>query len=150
MTNGRSDEFAASELEEGSVAKSVPSRPIEDMDRIARRHPRPQDLAGLVPVDQEDHRCADRFEKDVAAVATVGRAAAGDQIKNPLIAEPFRALAIKAAPLNGKIPKQVGEELRAGQMNVRVGDRHRIPLDPDHDHMSVGLADIVLNDQSVA
>ena len=150
VTNGRRYEFAASELEEGSVAEPVASRPIEDVDRIARGYPRSQDLASLVPVDQEDHGRADRFEKNIPAVAAAGRVAAGDQIKHSLVAEALRALAIKSAPLNGKIPKQAGEELRARQMNVRVGDRHRILLNRDHDHMGVGLTDIVLNDQSFA
>jgi hypothetical protein len=150
VANGRRYEFGASELEEAPVTNSMASRPIEDMHCIARGYPCPQHLAGLVPVDQEDKGCSDRFEKDIATVATIGRTAAGDEIKNSLIAKALCTLAIKPAPLHGKIPKQAGEELGARQMNVRVGEPHRILLDRDHDHMSVGFADIVLNDESLA
>jgi hypothetical protein len=106
VANGRRYEFAASELKETPVTKSMASRPIEDMHGIARGYPCPQHLAGLVPVDQEDQGCADRFEKDIATVATIGRTAAGDEIKNSLVAEALCTLAIKPAPLDRKIPKQ--------------------------------------------
>src|ERR1039458_701696 len=56
VMHGRSNELAPTQFKESSVACSIASRPIEDPDRVALGHPRPQDLAGLVPVNQEDKR----------------------------------------------------------------------------------------------
>ena len=73
------------------------------------------------------------------------RIAAGDEIEHAVVAEALRALAIEPAPLHGEIPEQPDEEFRARQMNVGIGDRHRVGFDRDHDHMRVGLADVVLD-----
>ncbi len=66
VMHGRGDQFAAAQREEAAVAEAMARRPIEHAHRIALGDPGLQDLAGLVPVDQEDQRCADRFEEGVA------------------------------------------------------------------------------------
>ena len=67
VMHGRGHKFAAAQLEEAPVTEAMARRPIEHAHRVALGHPCPQHLAGLVPVDQEDQRCADRFEKVIAA-----------------------------------------------------------------------------------
>ena len=76
--------------------------PIEHVHRIALGNPRLQDLAGLVPVDQEYQRCADRFEEGVAGLIAVGQTAAGDEVEHLIVAQARRAFAFQPAPLHGK------------------------------------------------
>src|SRR5208283_5369158 len=145
IMHGRRYEFAPTQLKESSLACSIASSPIEDADRIAVGHPRPQNLAGLVPVNQEDKGRADRFEKFVAAIAAIGRILTRDEVEHFIVAEARRALALEPAPLNGKIPQQAGEELGTREMYVGIGDRHRLLFDRDYDHMRVGFSNIVLD-----
>src|ERR1035437_5797229 len=114
----RGDKVASTEFKETSVTETIARRPIENTDRVGLGQPRAQNLAGLVPVDQEDKCCADRFEKGLAAFTLIDRIAASDEIEHLTVAEALRALAIKPAPLDRKIPAKAGEEFRTRQMHV--------------------------------
>ena len=83
-------------------------------------------------------------------LAISGRIPARDEIELPVIAKALRSPAFKAAPYNRKIPAEACEKLRTRQMNVRVGDCHRVLFNHDHDHMRVGFSDIVLDREPCA
>ena len=144
VMHGRGDKFAPAEFQETSVTEPIARRPIQHTHRVGLGQPCAQDFASLVPVDQEDKRCADRFKKALAALAPFDRIAARDEIEH-LTVKAFRIFAIKPAPLNRKILKEPGEKFGTCQMHVGVCDCHRIRLNADHDHMRVGLADVILN-----
>ena len=76
-----------------------------------------EELARPVPIDQEDERRPDRFEKSVAKV--ISGVPASDEIERTIVTEPLGTLAIEPAPLNGKIPQQTDKELRPRQMPRR-------------------------------
>src|SRR5271166_1597032 len=127
------------------MAEPLVSRPFEDANCIAFGHPRPQHLASLVPVNQENKRCAERFKKGIAASSAVSLIAAGDEIEYSVVTEALSALAIKSAPLNGETLEQTGKEFCAREMNIRVCHRYCIRFDRYNDHMRVSLSDIVLD-----
>ena len=150
VTHRRCHQLRAAKLQEAAVADAMACRPFEDADRIGVGYPLPQHLAGLVPVDQEDQRCTDGFEKGVAALAAVERIAAGDQIESGVIGQGRRALALEPAPLHRDVAEQSGEELGARQMIVRIDDGHRVGFDGDDHDMGIGFSDVVLNRQPPA
>ena len=135
-THGRRNQLATAQLEQAAVTNSVACRPVEHVDRATFGDPGLQKLARPVPVDQEDERSPDRFEKGVAAV--ISGVAASDEIERPIVTEPLGTLAVEPAPLNGKIPQQTHKELRPRQMHISIGHRHRVDFDSDHHHMGVG------------
>ena len=145
VMHGRRHQFAAAEFEEAAVTEAVARRPIEHAHGVGFRYPLAQHLARFVPVDQENERGADRREEVVARLGIAAAEAAGDQIEHAVVAEAFRALAVEPAPFDGEIAEQAGEEFRAHQMHVGIGDGHRVRLDRDHHHMRVGFADVVLD-----
>src|SRR5208282_6025028 len=145
MMNRRRHQFGTAKLQQSPVTDTMACRPFEDADRIGIGYPLPQDFAGLVPVDQEDKRCTDGFEKCIAANVAVEWTTAGDQIESAVIGQASRAFAFKPAPLNREIAEQPGEELCARQMHVRVGDGRGIGLDGDNYDVRVGFSDVVLN-----
>jgi len=132
------------------MAEAMARRPIDDAHGVGLGDPGQQHLARFVPVDQEDERSADRFKKGVALDVIFGLKTAGNEIEHATIAEPLRALAVEPAPLHGKFAVHAGEELGARQMHIGVGDRHDVIFDADHHHMRFGLADVVLDGETVA
>ena len=123
-THGRWKQLATAQLEETAVTNSVARRPVEYIDRATFGDAGSQQLARPVPIDQEDERRPDRFEKSVAKV--IGGVPASDEIERTIVTEPLGTLAIEPAPLNGKIPQQTDKELRPRQMHVGIGHRHRV------------------------
>ena len=83
-------------------------------------------------------------------MAAVDRITTGDQIEHAVVGEAWRSFAFEPAPLHRIALEKSGEEPRARQMNVGVGDRHRVRLDGNHDHMRIGFSDSVLDGQPVA
>ncbi len=71
MMHGGGYELGAAQFEEAAMAETVARRPVEDIDGVAFRYPVAQDLARLVPVDEEDEDGADRREEIVAALASL-------------------------------------------------------------------------------
>jgi len=84
---GRRYKFVPAQLEEATVAKSVPGRPFEHPNCVLVGHPRPQDLTALVPVDQEDEGCADQFEKGITPLFVIAQIPTGDEIEPFVTAE---------------------------------------------------------------
>ena len=97
------------------MADAMVRRPIEDAHRVGLGHPFAQHFAGLVPVDQEDQRSAERFEKGVAAHRALERVAAGDQIERAVIAEAGRAFALEPAPLDRETANSSVKNLARGR-----------------------------------
>ena len=141
------DQLIAAEFEEGAVADPLPRRPVERCDRVVLGDPAAQQLARLVPVDQEHQRGAERGEERVAVVGAVGLDMSGDEIEGAVVAEAGRGMAVEPAPFHLELVEQGDEEFRAGAMHVGIGHRHGVLLDRDDDDMGVGGADIVLDQQ---
>ena len=92
------DQFIAAELEEGAVADPLPRGPIENARRIVLGDPAAQQLARLVPVDQEYQRRAERAQEGVAIGGAVGLILSGDEKEGVVLAETRRDMAIEPAP----------------------------------------------------
>ena len=150
MTDGRCQKLAAAQFEKAAVTDPMTRRPLEDGDRVALGDPRPEQLAGLVPVDQKDKGRAERLEKFVAILIARDRIAPSDEIEHAAFREPGHALALKTAPVDREGFEQFGEEPRARQMDVRVGDGHGIRRNGNDDDMRIGFADIVLDGEALA
>ena len=84
----------ANGAEDAALADAMTRRPVENGDSIALGHPVAQYLARLVPVDQENQRRPDRFEKGIASRHIRSRKAAGDEVEHPVIAETFDILPV--------------------------------------------------------
>ena len=132
------------------MADAVMRRPGQDADRVVLGNPSTQHFAGFVPVDQEHQRGANALQKRVTALGVLVNEAAGDETEGAVVTEAGRAFALQPAPIHGEIAQHADEELGARQMHIGVGHRHDIVLDGDHHHMSIGLADIVLDGQPFA
>ncbi len=137
----------AAELEKGPVPEPVPGGPIENPNGVAVRDKGAQDLAGLVPVDEEHQSGSDRGQKGVALLGAFSPVSPGDEIEDSVVAESGHFLAVEAAPLRRKCVEQGDEELGTSQMDVRVGEGDGVALDRDHHHMGIRRPDVVLDDQ---
>jgi len=146
----RCDKFAAAEFEESSVADAMKRAPGQNAHRVAFGYPFSENLARLVPVDEEHQRCAEILEKGVAAGAVVERQTSGDEIEGAVVAEAGRAFAFKPAPQNGKIAEQPDKELCTREMHVGIRNDDRFRLNGNHHDVGIGLADIVLNRKPTA
>ena len=144
------DQFIAAEFQEGAVPDPVPGGPFENAGRIVLGDPVAQQLARLVPVDQEYQRRADGGQEGVAILGTVGLVLSGDEIKGVVVAEAGSGMAIEPAPFRLEFVEQGDEEFGARPMHVGIGHRHGILLDRDDHHMGIGGPDIVLNQQPAA
>ena len=73
--------------------EAVARRPIQNLHRIVLRDPSSQNLARLVPIDQENERDINRFEKEVANCRGLSGTVTSNQIKYP----PFGLIARRMA-----------------------------------------------------
>ncbi len=144
------DQFIAAEFKKTSLANALPGGPIENARGIVFGDPAAQQLARLVPVDQEYQRSTQRGQESVAIGGAVGLVLPGDEKEGVVVAETGRDMAIEPAPFRLEFVEQVDEEFRACPVHVRIGHRHGILLDRNHYHMGVGGSDIVLNQEPVA
>ena len=92
------DQFIAAEFEEAAMADPLPRRPVENARRVVLGDPAAQQLARLVPVDQEHQRRAERGEEGVAIRGAVGLILSGDEKEGVVFAEARRDMAIEPAP----------------------------------------------------
>ena len=122
MMDSRGHQFRTTKLQKSPVTDAMVCRPFEDANRVGVGYPPPKDLAGLVPVDQKDKRCAECFEKDVAVFIASGRTAAGDKVEDAALAEAGCAFAFKATPLNREIANELGRRTSV-RRSCRCGTR---------------------------
>ncbi len=147
VAHGTGDKLAASKFEKSPVANVVARSPIENPNRLILCDPSAQHLARLVPVDQEDERGADRLKEGVAPLARFRIVVSGDKIERALVAQFLGFLLLKSAPAHRETAQHVGKEPGAGAVHIRVCHCDSFILDPDHDDVRVGHADIILDSQ---
>lgn len=150
VAHRRAEQVVAAQLEKAAVADPMPCRPVEDADRVVLGDPTAQQLARLVPVDQEHQRGAEHREERVAIGRALGTKGAGNEKERVLLAESGRGMAIEPAPFRREPVEQGDKEFCARQMHVAVGHRHGVLLDRNHHDMGIGGADIVLDQKPVA
>ena len=92
------NQFIAAEFEQSAMANPLPGAPIQNPRRIVLGDPAAQQLARLVPVDQEHQRCAERGEEGVAVGGAVGLVLSGDEKERIVLAESGRDMAVEPAP----------------------------------------------------
>ena len=123
----------------------LPCGPIQNTRRVLFGDPVAQQLARLVPVDQEYKRRAKRGQESVTICGAVGLILPGDEKKAVVLAKPGRDMAVEAAPFGRKLVEQGAEEFCARPVHVGIGHGHGMLLDRDHHHMGVGGTYIVLD-----
>ncbi len=139
MPHRRRDESCTAKLDKATMAHPVKRGPVQNADSIRIRNEFAQDFSRLVPVDQEDERGAKLLEKAITRIGIVKGKTAGDEIKGFFVMQ-FRCVCMrKPIPLNWKIAQEIGEELGAGVVNVRISDSHSVGFLADHNDMGIGF-----------
>ena len=132
------------------MADLVTGAPVENANCVAVTDKLAQRLARLVPVDEKDERGTDRLEERLLARLALRLIPSLDEIEGLSFSQPLRLLLGQPAPAHRKGVEQIDEELGACLMHICMGDRHCRTFDTDEQHMGIGRADIVLDDEPLS
>jgi hypothetical protein len=106
VTHRAAEQLIAAGFEKGAVADPVPRGPFENVGRVVLGDPAPQELARLVPVDQEHQRGADGGQEIVTIGGAIGLIAASDEEEAAIFAKPGRGMMVEPAPMSPEFVKQ--------------------------------------------
>ena len=141
------DQDVPADLEEGHVAVAVVRGPLEHRNAVALAHERSQALARAVPVDQKHQARTEELQvlRELPAIARV--VAADTQMVDAALVQAAFAARAGFLPMHREFFEQALEEQQPLQVHVGIGDGRNQACDMHHQHVRIGHADIVLQDE---
>ena len=120
--------------------------PAQQCQAIRAAKKRSQLLAGTVPVDQKHQARAEKFEQLLTTRRVGGLMPSIREVERLLVGQ---QRFVSFVPRQGAALQHALEKRESFSVHVGVGHGDREKLYPDDDHVSIGRANVVLNDELI-